>query len=147
MYKVSVLGTPVEHRLLRAMTSPMHPSLRRSVLVLLCDHWCLLLLEILFRWYKGFKKKSYPARFVVFVSKTVPMRTLSPKTRTKFKSGLSRSNVCSLRTSVHLPSLWIVGLVTKYWLLPTSAQKPASCEIRAMVFVAFALSHSVSRSS
>ena len=60
-----------------------------------------------------------PAKFTVFVSKTGPMRTLSHKAHTNVESGLLRGSVHSLQ-SVHLPSLLIEGLVTKYWPLPTS---------------------------
>ena len=69
-----------------------------------------------------------PAKFVVFVSKTGPMRTLSQKAHTHFESGLSRGSVCSLQTRVHDTCLSIEGLVTKYWPLPTCAGKPVSCD-------------------
>ena len=52
----------------------------------------------------------------VFTFKTGPMCTLSHKAHTSFESGLLRGSVCSLQNSVHILSLLLGCLVTKYWL-------------------------------
>ena len=66
-------------------------------------------------------KQYNPATFVVFGSKTRPMRTLSFKTHANCEFGSLRGSVCSLPTSVDPLELFIESRVTKYSPSPTSA--------------------------
>ena len=62
---------------------------------------------------------------IVFISKTWSMCILSHKAHTQnCESGVLRGSVCSLQTSVHLPSFYF----SFFWPLPTSAEKPTSCD-------------------
>ena len=74
------------------------------------------------------------AQFVVCVPKS-GMRILAFSTNTNFAFGLLRKSVYSLQKNVHVPFIFIECLVSKYWLLSSSAEKPASCDTWATVLL------------
>ena len=69
-----------------------------------------------------------PVKFVVFESKTGPMRTLTSKHK-PFVNLDHCEVVCSLHTSVDPFQLFIESVVTKFWpLRPLLLRNTASCD-------------------